>query len=172
MFTETSVQDTIWHRYSQKQSLMVVPCSNVFGWEADIVIVTKALIAHEFEIKLSKVDFRNDKKKEKFEHIERWRKGEKKYVKTYLEEGGRTWRWEHKGLQPPNYFWYVCPQDLIKPEEVPTYAGLAYVDKFCFWVQKKPTRLHKDKLTEKELLQLCRAMNFRYWNYRISANKE
>src|SRR5690606_2196554 len=49
----------------------------------------------------------------------------------------------------PNRFYFACPKGLIKPEEVPDYAGLIYVpEEFmsqpCYEVKKAPF-LHKVK---------------------------
>jgi len=149
--TETQVQNRIWSKYIGR-SLIVVPCSEVFRWESDILVVTRALITHEFEIKLTRADFLSDRKKPKFWHIDQFR------------------RWGHRFeqdiQQPPNYFWYVCPKDLIAIDEVPSYAGLAYVNDYALRVQKKPQRLHKEKLPLKDLIQICGFVNGRYWDFR------
>lgn len=46
----------------------------------------------------------------------------------------------------PNKFYYACPKDLIKKEEVPNYAGLIYVDNGVAEIVKKAPTIRKDKI--------------------------
>ena len=76
---------------------------NVFvgAWEADLLEVTRSNLTYEYEVKVSRCDFHKDGKKEgKFDNI---------------TSGKRT-----------NYFYYIVPDGLVKPEEVPEFAGLIY----------------------------------------------
>lgn len=76
---------------------------NVFvgAWEADLLEVTRSNLTYEYEVKVSRCDFHKDGKKEgKFDNI---------------ISGKRT-----------NYFYYIVPDGLVKPEEVPEFAGLIY----------------------------------------------
>ena len=76
---------------------------NVFvgAWEADLLEVTRSKLTYEYEVKVSRCDFHKDSKKEgKFDNI---------------TSGKRT-----------NYFYYIVPDGLVKPEEVPEFAGLIY----------------------------------------------
>jgi hypothetical protein len=70
----------------------------------------------EFEIKISRGDFLNDAKKSKH------------------QQGGGA-----------NYFYYVCPKDMIKKEEVDKRYGLIYVwDTGYIEIVKTPRKLHPD----------------------------
>ncbi len=161
--TEIEVQNILYKSYLSSNNLLIAPCSFVFGWEADLVIITKALLSHEFEIKLSRQDFLKDKKKEKHEHIQKYITGIRQYKRNYfnLEIDCRT-------LKPANYFWYVCPENMIKVEELPEYAGLIeLLDKGWINTKKKAPRLHGDKLDNKEIMQICRNMAYRYWDQRL-----
>lgn len=107
-------------------------------WEMDVASMTKSGLLWEFEVKISRSDFLSDKKKKitKFEH--------------YKMKNEQT---------APNYFCYVCPEGLIKQEEVPIYSGLYYYHKdgqiSCI---KSPKRIHKAKMdkekTTKKMLRL------------------
>lgn len=47
----------------------------------------------------------------------------------------------------PNQFWYAVPEGLVKPEEVPAYAGLIYCMKSGYAkVHRRAPFLHKRKL--------------------------
>lgn len=74
------------------------------GWEMDVMHIMRSNHISEFEIKTNNPDFKADFKKPKH-----------RLFKT-LET-----------CDIPNYFVYVCPEGVIKPEDVPEYAGLHYV---------------------------------------------
>jgi hypothetical protein len=47
-------------------------------------------------------------------------------------------------IKVPNQFYFACPTDLVKKEEVPDYAGLIYVDEHgCASLIKKAPYMHK-----------------------------
>ena len=117
-----------------------------FNWESDFVYMTKGGYINEYEIKVSQSDYKADfKKTEKHELLK------SKTVPIYPA----TWRQAY-GYDPkdepryiyrnfiPNYFWYVCPWNMIKENEVPKYAGLIYYgkDKMIYKIKKAPI-LHR-----------------------------
>lgn len=62
----------------------------------------------------------------------------------------------HNNTLIPNKFFYVVPAGLIKPNEVPDYAGLIYVDEFGNCTKIKDGKfLHKDKLDVKKVFKKC-----------------
>lgn len=81
---------------------------NVFveKWEADLLEVTRSRLTYEYEVKVSRCDFHKDSKKQD-------QNGNSKF--DNISAGGRT-----------NYFYYIVPDGLVKPEEVPEFAGLIY----------------------------------------------
>jgi hypothetical protein len=88
----------------------------------DVASLSKSGMLHEFEVKISRSDFMADKKKKvvKFSHYDM--KNEK---------------------SSPNYFYYVCPEGLIKPDEIPVYAGLYYCNGEDIELIKNAKRIHK-----------------------------
>ena len=147
----------------------------VFAWESDKLIWTKAGYIYEFEIKISRSDYKND-----FKH-----KGEKHLVlastiatesqqaiqqllfeetkKKYLHWSDEAVR-NHcdierivEGKKMPNYFYYAVPEGMIQPDEVPPYAGLIWIlkeynhVKSSFVIKKQAPCLHKTKYTDGEL---------------------
>lgn len=167
---EKEIQDLIWCRFSRDGNVLMIPCTGVLGWEADMLIVTRALLTHEMEIKVSHADFLRDAKKDKMvNQYNRFIAGEK----SYKHQGKRGWReWEINVLTPANYFWYVCPKDVIAATEVPPWAGLIFAEGETFRVQKRPKRLHGQKISTKNLEALCRTMNYRYWSMRLGSPVE
>lgn len=119
--------------------------------EMDIFRMTKSGYIEEYEIKVSKQDFKNDFDKP----------------------------WKHAGLESgqckPNKFWFVCPNGLIGLKDVPEYAGLIYyTDRKeyygrMFEVKKTPKLLHKDKniISYQEIAQRTSA---REWGLRKKYN--
>jgi hypothetical protein len=110
---------------------------NVYSWESDVLKITKSGYAYEFEIKISRTDFKNDFKHKKKKH-------------TLLEN-------KESSSKIPNYFYYVVPEGLVGEEEIPEYAGLIYVlgtiignEKvyYQFLEIKKAPKLHSNKIDE------------------------
>ena len=114
-YTEYDIQEIIKLRYFNPNSIKyTMENLTVFPWESDILLVTKSMYAYEFEIKISRSDFKNDFKHKKQKHL--FLEG-----KTDVDNYGRK---IHGG---PNYFYYVCPENMVEASEVPDYAGLIYV---------------------------------------------
>lgn len=49
-----------------------------------------------------------------------------------------------ENIKCPNQLYYACPEGLIKPEEVPEYAGLIYISHYAKVIKKAPY-IHKRK---------------------------
>lgn len=99
-------------------------------WECDFFCVNKEGYSFEIEAKISKADFRNDKKK--FKHA--------------LFESNP------KNAMIPNRFYYAVPRDLIKVEDLPPYAGLIYVDGTHATIVKRAPFIHKKKYDFRKVL--------------------
>lgn len=152
--TEQSIIGVLERKYSDNSKYYL---SNVYvfkyNWESDFFILRQNGYCIEFEIKISRADFFNDKKKvdkhlilengkcvvEKSKQIfneDKFRKIE--YIK-YQEEQIHDFR--------PNKFYYVVPENLIKLDEIPKYAGLLYIDDLNqIIIVKEAPFLHKNKL--------------------------
>lgn len=148
----------------------------VFSWESDKLIWTKAGYIYEFEIKISRADFRNDFKHKKEKHIilsstiarER---SEAMQLSLFEEKKKSFPNWSEESLHQqfgsvdhtvagrkmPNYFYYVVPEGLIQPEEVPPYAGLIWILKEYYMeaqgyiIKRQAPCLHKTKYKDGEL---------------------
>lgn len=119
-----------------------IPCENVSWlliWEADILSINKSGYLTEFEVKVSRSDFKADAKK-------------------------RKWSWFEMKIetQLPNYFYYACPVGLIGIDEVPKFAGLVYVGPDGVEVIKKASLLHKQKRDRLKVIdKFCRILTER-----------
>lgn len=105
-------------------------CEN-FGhilFEMDVASLSKSNMLHEFEIKISRSDFLADKNKRK------------KYGLAKFDIYGNPFTHEERC---PNYFYYVCPEKLISENEIPSFAGLYYVNEnMDVELVKAPKKIH------------------------------
>lgn len=148
-FTEQSIQKALRYKILSPSSVKYFTENlNVYDWESDVLKITKSGYAYEFEIKISRADFKNDFKHKKKKH-------------NLLEQ---------KEGNIPNYFYYVVPTDLIKEDEIPEYAGLIYIDATIFGSGKpyysfneirKAPKLHSNKIDEHNL----KLVDKFYYNY-------
>ena len=129
---------------------------NVYDWESDVLKITKSGYAYEFEIKISRGDFKNDFKHKKKKHL-------------LLEN-------KENKAKMPNYFYYVVPEDLVTEDEVPEYAGLIYVHAtiignsriyYQFQEIKAAPKLHSDKIDENNLKLIDKFYyNYIHWKHK------
>ncbi len=111
--------------------------------EADVLGINRTGYIHEFEIKTSRADFRADFQKT-YKH---YNLKNKKAIHKFKEwVNGKKTNNDIVHIIIPNRFYYVCIDGLIKPDEVPEYAGLYYITKFNSLKEvKKAPLLHRNK---------------------------
>lgn len=125
------IQQVLFKAYCKGS--IVVPNCCALTHEADVLVLRKTGYVAEFEVKVSRSDFKAD-----FKKVDKHR----------FLSGGHPWC--------ANEFYYACEDGLIKPEEVPVYAGLVYIHTRWFsnasgqyysvltaTVVKKAPRIHK-----------------------------
>lgn len=160
-WSERSVQDAVYIHCAIKNHEIIVPNSCMFAWESDVVSVTRSGFTHEFEIKITRSDFKQDAKKER--------------TRLLLDPTVTGYFHSHT-VSRPNYFWYVTPEGMIAEAEVPDYAGLIYAMEpvvgyhlyFNTTKEIKPAqRIHREKITDAARQQLARSMTVRYWKQRL-----
>ena len=160
--------------FRERQSNKVFPTVFFDKYEADLLEITKAGYSYEYEIKVSKSDFKNDSKKTSGYLCTKETNFEKipQYKIDTLKNGERV-----------NYFYYLVPKNLIKLDEVPEYAGLIYIEfrecsyfshekgnytklkMFCQTVKVAP-KLSKEKFSEKKLLKCLESTYYRFHGLR------
>jgi hypothetical protein len=100
--------------------------------ECDVISISKSDYIYEYEVKISRSDFKADFKKPKHNLIT-----EKNFIKETKKE---------TFYLVPNYFYFVVPENLISIDEVPSYAGLIYVTETQDYnIIKKAPVIHKTK---------------------------
>lgn len=159
---------SINHKYALKNAY-------VFDWESDFFSITKTGTIYEYEIKVSRADFKRDFIKEKhflfqnhsagyfikkgketesfqYDFIERERK---KYSHCPIEI------YHSDKIKIPARFYYVCPAGLLNIYDIPKYAGLMiYQDGHVVEIKKAPL-LHKRGYKEMKLTQVL--LDKFYW---------
>jgi hypothetical protein len=93
---ERLIQNLIFRDCDSRRHRFMTPNTTLFGWESDMIAATKAGLLIEYEVKISRGDFRADLKK--FRH--RW-----------LDAGTVK---HNIGDRGPSYFYYVVPRDLVR----------------------------------------------------------
>ncbi len=111
-----------------------------------MIAATKAGLLIEYEIKISRSDFRADFKKIRHRILDARKIGE-----------------QYRGAA---YFYYVVPRDLVRIDEVPPHAGLIYCAPL-FQIVKPAPRLHSNKITDGQRQWLERSLIHRYWRERL-----
>lgn len=117
--------------------------------ECDIISISKADLIYEYEIKVSKSDFKNDFIKKQYKHRNLLsRNGTKVYEHRIWRKGKVTKTFMHTLYHIANYFNYVTPKGLLNVADIPEYAGLIEVDESGkYEVIKKAPKLHDVKAT-------------------------
>jgi hypothetical protein len=155
--TEAKIQyDLYLHLRSRMH--MLLPNYTPAGWyEADAWHFQKNGYCTEYEVKVSRADFKNDAKKQQ---RYRWGdcRGAPKHARLQLgDEAG------------PNRFWYVTPPGLIKPDELPEFAGLLEASPEPFRHKlnriKEAPFLHRAK-REVPWREIRISLTHRYWQLR------
>lgn len=111
-----------------------IVCSNInhlFKGQQDVLSVTKSGLAIEYEIKISRADFKRDKAKNK----------EFTFDANTIANADSFYL-----SKIVNQFYYVVPDGLIGIHELPEYAGLFYVtSRGSLILEKKAPLIHKHK---------------------------
>ncbi|MBA4852051.1 hypothetical protein [Emticicia sp. BO119] len=151
--TSKEIASVVQKYYYHKGKTLQI-CGFSGGWKIfnpDILIMSKKKLLTDIEIKISRSDFNRDFAKTKHQ---------------YFSQGIET------GV---NYFYFACPENLIKKHEVPSYAGLIYVNEKYVTVIKKAPRLHQNKAPESLIVSIANSLSAKcIWgqSYLTEKNKE
>lgn len=181
LLTERIVQECLYWWTLRKGHHWQAPNVYVFDWESDLLSVTEAGFTHEFEIKLSRADFKADAHKVGKHDIvvtgSRTKTARERFRQHYHAKN-----FEDRIIgDRPNYFWYVCPNNMVTLDEIPPHAGLITISwnpyvQYChiYDVLKKAPRLHNAHLSITQMSNLLNSIYFRYWRLRnhLSAGQD
>lgn len=142
LHTEESIQKALWMRKPILRNPQYEMFNlMVYAWESDYLAITKGGRVYEVEIKVSHADFLNEAKhkEKKMQLLGSLKMTEEEFY------GFKTFNGDQP-MPKPNYFYYVCPQGVIAPEEVPEFAGLLYITDDDGFITVKPApELHRKK---------------------------
>jgi hypothetical protein len=136
--TERDIQNAIFRDHNTSH-VLICPNYTPAGWhECDVFAVTKAGYMTEWEIKLTKADFKKDSKKTETET----------YLTRLNESRGIQRKTKHDRLAAadimgPSRFFYVLPEGVIDDQDVPMWAGIIRASS-----NPKSGRVHLNKTRE------------------------
>ncbi len=183
ILTEQKIQRALRKFFSPSNIRYEMDGLYVFLWESDKLLVTKAGVIYEFEIKISRADYQNDFKHKAKKHLLLQSALPELPQQTELFDNYMAeQRKKYPGITPdqcreklreslperrriPNYFFYAVPDGMLQPDEIPPYAGLVYVSEEGRIMKTiHGPRLHNKKYTDVEL-GLCEKF---YYNMRTA----
>jgi hypothetical protein len=144
-------------------------------WECDLFYVSRAGYLTEYEIKLSRADFKKDGQKSK-------RHFKSNYTDSGNYDGYEEWTTTKYGrlaasdTDGPSRFYYVTPIGLLTADEIPEWAGWIEVENRSksgmLWThrRKEAPQLHKTKVSQDIMAHARSVCYYRYWNLRNGAS--
>lgn len=113
-------------------------------FEMDVAMLNASGMLSEFEVKISRQDFKADMYKES------------RMVKKF-----HLYQQHPREVREiiPNYFYYVCPDKMIAKNEIPIFAGLYYFVNDKLVLIKKAKRIHPVKQNEYKILKRMLRLN-------------
>ena len=190
--SEAKVQALVASTICDTHEMTVPNIGTLWQWESDLASVTRSDYAHDFEIKISRADWLAERRKiaqggrgnakANRDHMLRHAKAieaeetNPKPRKTYVVPG-KTSRITKGAFYPPNYFWIVAPEGVIKDGELPDYAGLIEIrfdERFGVYdtiTRRKAPRLHGLKIADRQWRAMARGLSVRVWAERARQNR-
>jgi hypothetical protein len=172
------IEYALMHQRSSRATLMPRFTPQKW-WECDVCEITESGYFREYEIKMSRADFKVDASKQR-----------EVYNGTFWRIGDPPRPIENKhsllslgDTRGPVEFYFVTPIGLLKPEEIPSWAGLLEIEFRKYsnypleWTKIKALRLHKTKADEgirKAMLSSAYGRLHHEWNsqyYRVMCEK-
>lgn len=166
------IREAVWARRK-----LILPNTTCLIGESDLVTVTDADFAWEYEIKISRSDFFADFKKS-YRVYQPYDPVTDSFPDREVEKHKLlTGEAKHKNWNIPRRFYFAVPADLVKASEVPDYCGLIYAyhigtDLRTKVVREAPNLDHAGKLSEKTLAIIKRNVIFRYHRLLLESGVE
>lgn len=163
---EKRIQHSLFYMHSQSSMLMIPNYTPAGWWECDLLRITKAGYAEEFEVKVSISDFKADAKKTDGP-THGWDAEQRKsvVVKEAVTKHERLSRGDPKG---PCRFWFAMPEEIAEQVQIPEWAGLISFGgrSMTGRVIKVAPQLHRQKISDKVINHAKGVFYYRYWNIR------
>lgn len=145
--TEAEIADAIILSLAERQFPIYLKKYDGGGMtEADVFGINRSGYMYEYEIKRSRSDFRADFKNKHYKHLIL---SSGKCAGNYDEwkNGKRTGR-QIRRIGAPNRFYFACEAGLLAREDMPTYAGLVYIENGGLREIKSAPFIHKEKAND------------------------
>ena len=160
--TEKDIQNTLYRKFLCRNFKYMFNNVYFYNWESDFLGINDNHYTHEFEIKISRSDFKADFKHKiakhgllKTGHLSPSMDDKAKYGANGVKDLRRR----------PNYFSYVVPKGLVKESEVPEYAGLYYVHESGeVELIRKGKRMQCGKVESHRFHKLLISTYHKFWN--------
>ena len=156
------IQNRLYWHLMKKSHKFICPNKYLDDWfECDMLSITSSDYLHEYEIKISRSDFKADFGKEaKHTVLESNIKKELLTEKKLLK------------LKCPSFFWYVTPVGLLTEKDIPEYAGWIEVPESKYphsgiKVMIVAPRLNTNKVDDTCKLKILESMSHRYWQLKL-----
>lgn len=173
---KVTATDIAWHMRNHAMGMQhewITPNAMLYAWESDLLTVTRSSMVHEFEIKCTRADLLQDLKKPKHSqgqllhgHFLDKPKGQGWTIPESKEDDRK--RAGAIVCRRPNYFSFAMPCEIFRKlahGTLPTYAGIYTVDEYGRVRQEHaPRQLHREAISNEDLLALARRIHYRYWN--------
>ena len=149
-YSEEYIQSRIWYEY-ERRAIAFFENSYIFSeknYEADFVmyeIKSGKPICTEYEIKIDHSDFLKDSEKE-------------------LKHSNYS-----KGIECPNFFYYIAPDGVISVDEIPEHAGLIEIDQKRMRKTKRAPLLTENSI---DVTDAYRKVYNKYWEWKAKEYKE
>ena len=140
--TEEEIQDIVGKdRVIAGHQIVASNVNQLLRGQQDVLSVTKSGLVVEYEIKVSRADFKRDKLKGKDQTFNP--------ANILIAD-------KHYLERTPNQFYYVVPDGLVGVNELPDYAGLFYVtERGMLVLEKAAPMIHRHKLDLLRIYKKC-----------------
>lgn len=162
---ERDIQIALYLQF-MNNSIALVPNTYQHSGESDMLRVMPSMLTAEYEIKLSRADFKADMKKPKHKRFEQG------VARPTLQGLFGNYTFTAKRNVIPNRFSFVVPENLVMIEDIPPYAGLYYAIERTHNYRhsvnikevKKPPLIHSDKFSPGEMQRLFKSCMYKMWH--------
>lgn len=165
--TERQIQCALFREFRSTSKLVVPNYTPVDWWQCDLWRVTAAGYAEEYEIKLTRSDFRADASKcQKSKLIERLPGGTKRLIEVETHKHAMV----SQG-RGPSRFYYIAPEGLLDDDsDIPSWAGFREVNQDRQWLRVRTVRrapeLHRRPVDHETLAHAKSVFYWRFWGER------
>lgn len=144
--SEKKVQHVLFRPLADRGYSYITPNVHLYEWESDLIALTSSGYVVEYEIKLSRSDFRRDRSKDRHALL-------LSHFRSERERSGSV----------PSRFFYATTPGLVGADDLPEYAGLTYVSPNGIERQEEAPRLTTSKARDRHKESLAKSLMWDAW---------